>query len=757
MLLMLVFVLPALGQEKNRFEVDLTNVTDDKVQVTYYPPEQESNELRFYFPKIVPGTYNISDYGDFINELRAFDDKGKELPVEKVNNNEYLIKKAKKLHRMTYLVADSYDTEMPTQVYPMAGTNIEAGENFVIGTPGFFGYSEENREHPYEITVIKPEGFYGSTALVARNQDSGRDVYEVADYDMLVDSPMMYNVPDTAVVSMGGADVLVSVYSPNGKVTADFLAGELSVLLENQRKFLGGELPVEKYAFIYYFDGGDQVNPTAGALEHSYSSFYYLPELPQEQLASTLVDIAAHEFFHIVTPLTIHSEEIENFNFNEADLSEHLWLYEGVTEYFANHVQVRYGMISREEYLEKLSSKIRNSRTRYTDDLAFTELSRKAAGEFAGEYGNVYEKGALIGAMLDIRLLELSGGRYDLEDLLDELGEKYGKNKAFRDEELFDAIVEMTFPEIREFFASYVDGPNPLPFREYFAKVGVEYVESEKTKQVTLGRISIGFDQERNQLMVADISQMNDFGKSMGYEQGDRLVSVQGREIGPANAQNVINELHTSIQEGDMLTVIIDRPQEDGTFKRMELSQKAVLEQSTAQYVLRQMENVSFEQANLREAWMDANAAPAKKEDVATVDGIITALYDVISGPAGERDWTRFRSLYKENASMGAVAVMPDGNSRYVHMTTSDYMVNNAPFFMENAFHETELGREVWEFGKIAQIKTAYEFTVGESETPQQRGVNLVNLVRDNGRWWITSILWTTEGADNPIPESLKQ
>jgi predicted metalloprotease with PDZ domain len=759
--ILIVFFIPisliTKAQEINTYSVDLTSVTNDQVKVTYQTPSMDEKEVMFFFPKIIPGTYNISDYGQFIHDLKAFSENGKELPVEKVTENSYKISKAKKLDRITYMVEDTYDTETKNDIYPMAGTNIQEGKNFVIGTPGFFGYFEEFRETPFEVTVLKPDGFYGSTALQAQASESDRDVYRVVDYDMLVDSPMMYNVPDTAIVMMGGAEVLVSVYSPNKKVTAQFLSERLTTLLENQRLYLGGTLPVNKYAFIYYFDAGPDINPIAGALEHSYSSFYYLPELPQEQLAQNLVDIAAHEFFHIVTPLTIHSEEIENFDFNEADLSKHLWLYEGVTEYFAGHVQVQYDMISQEEYLAILAGKIRDSRLNYKDDLPFTELSEKAAGEYEAQYGNVYQKGALIGAMLDIRLLELSDGAYDLEQLLSDLGEVYGKNRAFEDEELFDQIEKMTYPEIGEFFKRYVAGSEALPLEEYFAKAGIIYKDKEIKEQITLGNVSLGIDQEQSRLMVVDISEMNDFGKRIGYQQGDRFISVQGKEITPANAQQLINQLRSELKAGDELTVVVNRPEGDNAFTEETLSAPVVLEKTEAPFVLRMMEEPDFKQLELRNNWLMAYPVTSREEDVETIEGLVEALYDVISGPAGERDWNRYRSLFANNAMMGAVAVNSDGSTRYVHMTPEDYITRNDPFFKENAFYERELGRDVWSFGKIAQVKSGYEYTLGEDTVPEQRGVNIINMVHDQGRWWITSVLWTTEGEENPIPDELKE
>lgn len=755
----LVLIMISMGagaQNINRYLVDLTSVSDDKVMVTYEVPSMEENEVSFYFPKIIPGTYNISDYGKFVHELEAFDAKGKKLPVEKVTENEYIISKAKKLSKITYQVEDTYDTNVPHEVYPMAGTNIEEGKNFVIGTPGFFGFFEKYRETPFEVTVVKPADFYGSTALKAQKSTADRDVYTIADYDMLVDSPMMYNIPDTATVNMGGAEVLVSVYSPTKKVTATYLAEQLTPLLENQRQYLGGTLPVDKYAFIYYFDAGPEISPMAGALEHSYSSFYYLPEVPQERLIQSLIDIAAHEFFHIVTPLTIHSEEIENFDFKEADLSKHLWLYEGVTEYFASHVQVQYGMITPEEYLATLTGKIRDASLNYQDDLPFTELSEEAAGVHKQQYGNVYQKGALIGAMLDIRLLELSQGEYGLVDLLAELGDLYGKNKAFEDQELFDQITRMTYPEISEFFERYVAGNEPLPLEEYFAKAGITYIPSENTTKITLGNLTLGFDPEQGRLVITDISQMNDFGRRMGYQQDDRFISVQGEEITPDNAQVLINKLQTELSEGDELTIVVNRLQEDGSWKEMTLTEPVEMESATNTFVLRMMEEPSFQQLELRNTWLSANPGTTRTEDVESVEGLMTALYDVISGPAGKRDWKRFRSLFTNTATMSAVAVDSDGGSRYVQFSPQEYIAQNDPFFMKNAFFEKELGREVWQFGKIAQVRSGYQYSLGENDPPEQRGVNILHLVYDQGRWWISSILWTTEGPDNPMPEELE-
>jgi predicted metalloprotease with PDZ domain len=145
-------------------------------------------------------------------------------------------------------------------------------------------------------------------------------------------------------------------------------------------------------------------------------------------------------------------------------MSKHLWLYEGVTEYFASHVQVHENLISVDEFMQKIREYIFSSMA-YNDTLPFTEMSAKVLDEHEKEYGNVYQKGALIGMALDIQLRDLSDGKYGLVDLMQDLAKTYGKGKPFKDDELFDKITELTYPEIRTFFARYVEGNERLPLQ----------------------------------------------------------------------------------------------------------------------------------------------------------------------------------------------------------------------------------------------------------------------------------------------------
>jgi predicted metalloprotease with PDZ domain len=613
------------GAASYKYTVDLTKVVDDKINVELSVPPIKANEITFYLPKIVPGTYSIADYGRFVSNLKAFDKKGGALPVEHINDNAWKIQNASKLVKISYTVDDTYDTELTADpIFQPAGTNIEAGKNFIINTSGFFGYFEGMKNIPFTFNVIRQKDFYGSTGLIADKTgeplgklnkekdpaaaDKRVDIFTAENYDRLVDSPLMYSKIDTAVIKVGNTEVLIASYSPNAKITAKQIAESVSEVLQAQKEYLGGKLPVNKYAFIFYFFNDPQAT-SYGALEHSYSSFYYMPESTIEEMNQQLRDFVAHEFFHIVTPLTIHSEEIHNFDFNDPKMSKHLWLYEGVTEYFAGNVQVKYGLITPEEYLSVLREKM-SIASQFLDSVPFTDISKFALDTYKDQYYNVYQKGALIGMCLDIKLRKLSGGKYGMQNLVADLGKKFGKSKAFQDDQLFAEITALTYPEIGEFLKRYVGGNETLPLEEIFSLVGVQYAPELITEELSLGLEVAGLAlvtvDQKPRIAIGNADALNDQGKALGFENGDIPVKLNGEDF-PAYSQELqgfIVRQQSSLKEGNTLSYVVIRKNAAGEEKKVEL--KAILKpiEYTNRFVIAFDDNATPEQLAVRKAWL---------------------------------------------------------------------------------------------------------------------------------------------------------
>jgi hypothetical protein len=151
--------------------------------------------------------------------------------------------------------------------------------------------------------------------------------------------------------------------------------------------------------------------------------------------------------------------------------------------------------------------------------------------------------------------------------------------------------------------------------------------------------------------------------------------------------------------------------------------------------------------------------APAVKEanpaDVASVDAIMKAVYDVISGDAGvKRDWDRFRSLFHKDARMIPTGKNPQtGVTGARVLSPEDYVARSGPYLEQNGFHEREMARKIDQFGNIAQVFSTYQsFHKKDDKEPFMRGINSFQLLNDGKRWWVVTIYWQQESPESPIP-----
>ena len=588
------------------YSIDLTTVSDRKMEVTLIPPQITQDKVVFAMPKMVPGTYSIYDFGRFIDDFKAFDDKGKELAVMHTDVNSWEISEAKTLARITYKSRDTYHADRKDNpIFEPAGTDFQNDTCDVLNLHTFMGYFRGHTKQPFELNVKHKDNFYGSTSLVDADNSPTKDRFEIANYNEAIDNPIMYALPDTAHIKVGTSDILISLYSPSHKADAKTLASQLDTLLQDQGKYLGGKLPVQKYSFLIYLAKHEGMTGGFGALEHSYGSMYYLIDGSNASLAPTVRDVASHEFFHIVTPLNIHSVEIADFDFDNPKMSEHLWLYEGSTEYHAHKVQVNYGLITQDQYLRVIKQKAAEAMFGFNDSLSFTEMSKGCLDTFKEQYNNVYAKGMLISMCLDLKLLHFSGGKYNIMNLINDLAKTYGKDKAFKDEELFPKIVALTFPEIKDFLNDYVKGTKPLPMEECLAYAGIEYQKVKYTKSISMGQTELGYNPQSKRMIVSGTKNMNDFGKAMGYEAGDELVKLNGKKIKPAEFRDLREAWLAKTKEGDMLKVTVMRKDAGGKMVKKVLKAKVFKSDARSFNIIKFTDKPSVDQTSMRKAWLE--------------------------------------------------------------------------------------------------------------------------------------------------------
>lgn len=590
-----------------RATLDLVNVVDDKVTVTVDPGSFKTDVVTFYIPKTVPGTYSIDNYGKYIEGFKAIDYDGKELEASKTDDNTWSISNGKSLDKVSYQVNDSFDTESKTDdaVFSPAGTNILKNKNFMLNLHGFVGYFKDLKEVPYEIVITAPENLKPTTTLPmepASPENKGKDTFLANRYFEVIDNPILYAEPNTESFQLNDIEVKLSVYSPSGTYKASDLKEKMESMMTAQKAFLGDVNSTKNYDILLYLSKLDSTDAKGfGALEHHTSTTVVLPEaMPKDRLEQSMIDVVSHEFFHTVTPLSVHSKEVQYFDFNNPKMSRHLWMYEGTTEYFANLFQVQQGLIDETEFYQRMMDKITNAKS-YEDAMSFTTMSQNILEEpYKKNYANVYEKGALINMALDIELRRLSNGERGVLWLMKELSKKYGQDVPFEDDELIDEIVAMTYPEIRTFFDDHVIGEIPINYEKYLAKVGLMLKEGEKQTGYFLdGDVPfIDVDPKNdNAVFIRKGVALNSFFTDLGAEGGDVIQSINGTPITLETIRPLIGQSFGWSSDTDII-MIVKRGEEEIT-----LEGKVGIPILQVETIV-PVANLSAEETQLREAWL---------------------------------------------------------------------------------------------------------------------------------------------------------
>lgn len=587
--------------------IDLVNVIDDKVKVSINPGAFVTDRVTFHIPKTVPGTYSTDNYGKYIEDFKGYDYSGKELSVSKVDENSWTIPDAKNLDKVTYYVNDTYDTEgeVGKAVFSPSGTNILKGKSFMLNLHGFVGYFKGFREVPYELRITAPNTLKPTTSLVRKDgteQNTGMDIFLADRYFEVIDSPILYAKPNTASFQINDITVNLSVYSPNNIFTAASLKDRMEKMMQAQKTFLGDINSTERYNILLHLSTLEPTDASGfGALEHHTSTVVVLPEqLPKEALEQAMVDVVSHEFFHIVTPLNVHSKEIQYFDFNDPKMSQHLWMYEGTTEYFANLFQIQQGLIDETDFYQRILDKINNSKV-YDDAMSFTEMSKNILTEpYKKNYANVYEKGALINMALDITLRELSNGEKGVLWLMKELSKKYDGETPFEDNLLINEIVSMTYPEVRTFFDTYVIGDTPIDYGKYLSKIGLmTAVKEERSGYFLNGDIPfIDLDQSRdNAVFVRRGIELNSFFNDLGAQGGDIINSIDGTAITLETIRFIIGQSFGWTPDRE-ITMVVER---DGV--EVALQGKVGTPTLNVETIV-PVEGFTDQDSRLREAWL---------------------------------------------------------------------------------------------------------------------------------------------------------
>lgn len=476
--------------------------------------------------------------------------------------------------RITYTARETFGSEEPV-VFEPAGSTYQDSV-FLFNLFGSVGFLKGYDRTPYELHFKKPSFLYGSSSLNIKQIADNIQVFAAKDYFTVHDNPVLFAQADTAFAQVANARIGVSVYSPNGIIKAEKCLDLLMPIFDAASRYLGDTLPTDRYNVLLYCAPLDQMGSGFGALEHFTSTVVYLPEFESEDFYTGLKDVTAHEFMHIITPLSLHSEQIHYFDFLNPKMSKHLWLYEGITEYQSQLIQARAGLIEIDEFLQRIRQKIESAEN-YNPMIPMTTASIHALDIFKDEYLNVYQKGALVGLCLDLEIRRKSNFEKGLVDLLSDMGRIYGKDTFFLDESLFREMAQVSgYPSLERFFALYVESAMPLPLEELLAEVGIEYAEQKFINRLSLGGMSFSYNPSTERIFVDDVSDVDAFGKALKIKEGDEILTIKGMPFDLPNIESTLGRFFDQTQAGDVVEYEVMRPNKKGKYKKLTLKGKAV-------------------------------------------------------------------------------------------------------------------------------------------------------------------------------------
>lgn len=573
----------------NEYKVHINARADsaDRIKVEIQLPSLLPDSNVVVFPVTVPGTYESHLWWRLVHDFRAFDATGFELSTSRTPDSQFVIPPI--AASISYSLDDSFDDkDKRVSVFHPAGTSFQGDSVFVLNHGGIVCYVQGLQKLPYTIRVLHKAGIVTQTALPVTHREPTLDEYRAQSYDELVDGPAMVCKPDTTTFMVKDTKVLVAVCSNDDGKSQEF-AKTLQSVTEAIGNFLP-RMPVKSYAFLIYLWDMDFTNVIGGkyaqgALEHGTSSFYFLRA---SRSTESIADIAAHEFLHILVPLNLHSKEIDAFDFRWPQMSEHLWLYEGVTEYFAHQALYRGGVTNEGDFFQELDHGAR-SISYLPKDFSLTSFSRDVLLEKNQRlYPIIYSYGPLNALLLDILIRKETNGAKGLLETVYDLMHTFGPSKPFNDPELFEVIGKVTSPKVTEYLQDYVASAKLLPLKEMLPLIGWEFMDSVRNLTLTFGVRFLGPPGDDKRLHIGP-GKVN----PLGVEKGDILVEIDGH---PADAEK--SEMFRRLWEPgstDPITLVVER-----AGKRVTLSGPPIETVEVSRNVIQELPNATEEQIAFR-------------------------------------------------------------------------------------------------------------------------------------------------------------
>lgn len=499
-----------------RYTVALADPVRHLIQVTMeIPAGRDSHELQL---PVWNALYQVRDFAQYMDSIRASDLSGSPLQLTQLNKSRWRLTGAEKGARIEYQMFSNdpgpYGAEFNRQ-------------HAFFNLAEILLYADDTRADESEIEFRNiPAGWKTATSLSPEGQG-----YQAKDYDALVDAPVEIGTFEENDFSSDCGRYRVIVDNANAASILAKIVTPIQRIVNSGTAWMN-DCPFQTYTFIYHFGS----SPSTGGMEHAYSTAIALPASDIEDL-DRVSSVTAHEFFHLWNVKRIRPQSLEPVDYTREDYTTALWFSEGVDTTAADSIRLRAGLLDETRYLDRLGQAITELESRPAHLTQSVEQSSLDAWlEKYAYYGlpersiSYYNKGELLGVLLDLKIRELTRGKQSLQTLFCWLNDHYAKQgKFFADSEgIRNAIEQITGVNFRDFFDEYVAGVREIPWNSFFSYVGLRV----SSMDVEIAHSGFEAVQEFNHLPIVVTVQPGTASEQAGLKPEDELVSVNGIAAG---------------------------------------------------------------------------------------------------------------------------------------------------------------------------------------------------------------------------------
>ena len=582
--LVLLLWIAAPSNATTNYTISLANPGQHLVEVQIFlPAGSAQRELQL---PVWNALYQVRDFAKYVNWLRAKDRAGHTLAIRELDTSRWRITGTQDGATVEYQIF--VDSPGPF------GTQFNSNHAF-FNLAELLMYPVDARN---QLMVVRfnqiPEGWRVATPLASAPENR----FSAENYDRLVDSPVEIGTFRESDFDEGGAHYRVVVDAESGDYDMEKIAAMLHKITSAATTWMD-DRPFDSYMFLYHFPKG----PAGGGMEHSYSTAIEVNADVLARAPEVLASVTAHEFFHLWNVKRIRPQTLEPVDYTKENFTRVLWFSEGCTSTASDIIRLSGGLLDESHFERELASGIAELERRPAHLTQSAEESSLNAWLEGDAYYrspersiSYYNKGELLGIMLDLAVREASHGRASLREVFQWMNQNYAKNgRFFPDSDGVRAAAEaVSHADLGWFFTRYVAGTDEIPWNDFFRSVGLRLLEGKSTVA------DAGFVASRNfdgPMTVASVTAGGEAERA-GLQPGNVVLEINGTAAGQESAQEI-----SLLAPGDTITVKI-RARRGG---ERELKGK-VGSREEISYDLKDAENVTSEQRARRAAWLKGEA-----------------------------------------------------------------------------------------------------------------------------------------------------